>query len=128
MGNLFVYRPQTVAYVIDCAVLYLDHHLVAMDRLKEIIGFGNEPGREGGLIGMGVGEMAQIAELDGHRPSRSAEEPVDQLRRPCLGGRRSATRRHQLRWHLNHLSAEHTQHDKVWSVDSKYVRRGCGKA
>ncbi len=59
---------------------------------------------------MGVGEVAEVAELHGHGRLGAAEEAADQLRRPRLRRRRPAAGGHQLRRHLHHVAAEHSQH------------------
>lgn len=59
---------------------------------------------------MGVGEVAQAGQLDGHRGCSGGQEAVHQLRGPSLWRRRPGASGHQLRRHLHHLSTEHTQH------------------
>lgn len=68
------------------------------------------PGAEERLVGVGVGEVAVVAELHGHGRLGRGQEAPHQLRRLRLGRRRPAARRHQLRRHLHHLPAEHRQH------------------
>lgn len=61
---------------------------------------------------MGVGEVAEGAEVDGDGGvgAGGGEEALHELRRARLGRRRPAARSHQLRRHLHNLAAEHRQH------------------
>ena len=68
------------------------------------------PWAEEGLVGVGVGEVPEVGELDGHGRLRAPEEAAHQLGRPRLGRRRPAAGRHQVRRHLHNLAAEHRQH------------------
>jgi len=70
------------------------------------------PWAEEGLVGVGVGEVAEVAELHRHRRLGGPQEAADELGRPGLGRRRPAARRHQLRRHLHHPAAEHRQHPR----------------
>ena len=70
------------------------------------------PWAEECLVGVGVSEVAEVAELHGDGRLGGTQEPADELGRPGLGRRRPASRRHQLRRHLHHTAAEHRQHPR----------------
>nr|ACR33920.1 unknown [Zea mays] len=87
-----------------------------LEQAEHLVLRRERPWAEEGLVGVGVGEVAEVGEAHGHGGGAAGpQEARDELGRLRLGRRRPAPRRHQLRRHLHHLAAEHRQHPRAWS-------------